>query len=322
MFTFALSPARSFHACPSLLAPRRNPPAIMADRMLRVRLGVARLELESAHKKECHLEISQLHKRATLELLYRARQVLNCETRALISGLVTNCKWWPGHNKEVLGALVPPAAAMPPKLRRAFQDYTMNVLEYFSEEDWEYLGKDDNSSIGKLDFLIGSALDLSMRVPSEPSLKFLTSLWISMTNTTAESARMSSDQKFSCYQQLKANWTKRNRVAAEPPDWIEVLPLPSKLRTDFKHTAEVFFAAHGDPPRRLPVNMHLLQALDASYSCRSKGGAACAAKGRKNIKMASLGMAGQMINEVYTNQKYIMNRLNSDPCFEARGLFF
>ena len=103
MFTFALSPARSFHARPSLLAPRRNPPAIMADRMLRVRLGVARLELESAHKKECHMEISQLHKAATLELLYRNRHVLNCETRALLSGLVSLCKWWPGHNKGSFG---------------------------------------------------------------------------------------------------------------------------------------------------------------------------------------------------------------------------
>ena len=143
----------------------------------KARLGATRLVLEQTATCSDYVAISELQSKGLIDMV--AKESWSIEEAAAICGAVTATKWaMPGHMNSVLGSLVgmPAGAANGAKrARRASQSF-LPISNYFSASMWAFLTSTSPDS-AKLSCILSFAANMGMRTPSEPTLKWLASLW-------------------------------------------------------------------------------------------------------------------------------------------------
>jgi hypothetical protein len=171
------------------------------------------------------------------------------------------------HLAKVLNAFAVAVPLAPGKRRRSQQDFT-TVHYYLTERMWEAMLDGSVPSDTKLTALLGHCIHLGMRCPTEPSMKWVCSLWLVCSTDSSELARLSIIDKTLKFKQVKLHFNQYRLKAPEPPVWVERLPAkPVELLRDFPLLYRTAFPCEASPT--LPgVSVEMIGGFDMSYSCR------------------------------------------------------
>ena len=230
----------------------------------------ARFVLAESENTEHHRILSAAQAAAIMETV-QSTESLTATMKAEMCGMIVSIKW---HNEQdrsmVLATFAPPTTArMPPgKRRRAGQDFGA-IHHYGDEQFWETWSK-PMSSPAKLSTLLQFAIRLGLRCPTEPTIKWLTSMWVCSTTTFDELQSMDPVTKSIMLKHVKANFDPLRRAAPEPVEFIELLPAESAAYVrDHKRLFDVAFPTSTPVLTRLDVAM--VMAFDQSFGCRGSG---------------------------------------------------
>ena len=233
------------------------------ERPLRARLGAAKLLLQEHVGKASHQPMSRLQRDAVQDLLKAWSS--DAGTRAEISELLLQVPWFGEDGNFLLGLLVP-AEAPAPKRRRAQQSYEA-ILEYGTQQIWDTLMNSGPAAL-KLHTVISWAMGLGLRCPTEHSLKFLTSLWLYVSETQEELARTTREQKQGMLQHFKREFDRCRKNMHDPPVYLIQLPdQPLLLLRDYEVLYRSFYK-DGAEPCQPAVDPKRIRELDCTYSCR------------------------------------------------------
>ena len=234
------------------------------------RLGAARLVIQQADASLVP-SISRAQKTAVLAQL-KATSVLTAEQKAQIMDSAITVGFVRGDLQSVVEALEPAACKDVSGTRRRGQDYRLSLLDYMTASDWEQLDNKDVASTTKLELLIDLSIALGLRLPSEFTFKFLTSLFI-VTSNLAKADGSGRESKMRLLKFVKAEFQRYSRKAQQPSVWLERLAPPLELRAQHPALFESFMK------NRVPVtpNRNIVAdilAMDESFGCRGRMGTA------------------------------------------------
>ena len=113
-------------------------------------------------------------------------------------------------------------------------------------------------------------ISLGLRLPSEPTLKLMTSIWIVCAESASNLQEMTGFAKHALYQHMKRSFDRSRRLASDPVTYVEVLP-PKPLQLMQSH--ELLFKQCFK--ELLPVDLVVPEAVilefDQTYACRGGG---------------------------------------------------
>ncbi len=168
---------------------------------------------------------------------------------------------------RVLAAFTVESPLPPGKRRRSQQDYTM-VHHFLTTGMWDAMMDPSTPADVKLTALLGHLVKLGMRCPTEPTVKWITSLWLVCSTDPVELGRMSVIDKAVKLKNVKVHFDGIRRRAADPPEWVGVLPSkPVEFLRDYQLLYKSAFTG-GASPAPPGVNVEIIAGLDMSYSCR------------------------------------------------------
>jgi hypothetical protein len=168
---------------------------------------------------------------------------------------------------RVLAAFTVGPSLPPGKRRRSQQDYTM-AHHFLTAGMWEAMLDPTTQSDVKLTALVRHLIQLGLRCPTEPTLKWVTSLWLVCCNDPVELGRMSIFDKTMMLKNTKVHFSNMRTRAPDPPSWVVVLP--SKPVDMLRSYPLVFAAAFPGEASPAPpgVCAEAISNLDMTYSCR------------------------------------------------------
>ncbi len=142
------------------------------------------------------------------------------------------------------------------------------MIHYGSKSFWDFAQADDSGDDSKLQCVFDLLAALGLRNPTEPCLKYMTSLWMMLTNS-GDVLRLSSTDELVDLATVKDRWTKFKHRLDEPPIYLEVPPeLPHQFQSKFPAIWAAVFTQTVGLPIACPIAHHTLRTLDASYGCR------------------------------------------------------
>ena len=218
------------------------------ERILRARLGVARVTIEST-PDELKASVSKAQALAIKELMTRDPHMesVSAEGRAKLIDLAAAAQWAEGDRLLVMSLLLPKAKGKPDekdggggnKGRRPLQHLAPALLSYFTQPDWDFLLSQAAFS-EKTDMLMRRAIELSGRNLAEPTLKMMNSLSLVLTNDNAE--RLQTSVKKTYYDAFNKAFKAKARSLPAPPHYITCLPpVPGDLAKSHKELYEAAF---------------------------------------------------------------------------------
>lgn len=233
----------------------------------KARLGATRLVLEQTAMCSDYVAISELQSKAVIDML--AKESWSDEEAASICGVVATMKWaTPGHMNAVLATLVGrPAATAAKRARRSGQNFSP-LSNYFTAEMWEFLTATSTPESAKLSAILTFAANMGMRTPSEPTLKWLASLWQVCCCNEAQLAKKSDMDKRIALLSLKSAFAAMKPKLQDPPvEWVEMLPDEPSL---FMDKCKRLWAQgmKGNHPGVPLIDMKRVAELDMTYGCR------------------------------------------------------
>ena len=273
-------------------------------RSLLARLGAARLVLQEAVGSSTHSAVSALQRDALLDLLGKCS--LSAEGRATLGEEVVKLPWAGTDVSAVLSAVTGSNGSKVPKRRRIAQSY-QSILNYLTSDEWQILLEQNPSDV-KLHVLLGAAIGLGLRCPSEPCLKFLAAAWMCLDKDEASLKRLPCTQKHVLFQHVKAEFKRLTYKIADPHEHLDRLPeSPVSCLRDHR----LLYLAHFQQPREpvdCKVDVQLVVAFDQTFSCRNHGStgkvlaslsaqgspASCIASAPANLEVASMERVASM----------------------------
>ena len=150
--------------------------------------------------------------------------------------------------------------------RRDQQNYNFLPL-YFSKEMWDALVSKDVSPDAKLQAILLHAIRVGLRLPTEPSMKLMCSLWILVSSEPSELNNMDVICKALRHHRVKDDFDKLRKKAGDPVVWVDILPgNPCEFTANFRPLYDVAFGSSPPVPPRITSDVIL--AFDMTYSCR------------------------------------------------------
>ena len=235
------------------------------DRLLRARLGAARLLLEEQNGKPSHAAISKVQAAAVRDLVSRAS--LNPEEQAEIAGMVAQLQWHGTDGVAILEGMTPKASKAPG--RRKQQKWTA-ITGYFTDAVWDVLLSEEEPSASKLRIILDFCISLGLRCPTEPTSHILASLWTMVSEPKETIGRMQAGAKHALYEHLKSEFGKVKKLSHDPVEYVENLQ-PNPLHFLQNHKLLYDFCYKGDSPVPCRIDERMLLHFDQSYACRNDG---------------------------------------------------
>ena len=234
---------------------------------IKARLGATRLVLEQTVMCSDYVAISELQSKGLIDML--AKESLSDEDAAVICGAVAAIKWaLPIHMNAVIATLVAkPAVAAAKRARRSGQNFSP-ISNYFTADMWVFLTATSSPDSAKLSGILSFAANMGMRTPSEPTLKWLASLWQVCCCNEAQLAKKSDSDKRIALMTLKSAFAAMKPKLQDPPvEWVEVLPDEPSV---FMDKCKRLWAQgmKGDHPGVPLIDMKRVAELDMTYGCR------------------------------------------------------
>jgi hypothetical protein len=230
------------------------------------RIGAVRIILQE-HRDEhkaSYSHMSLIQASALAELLKSL--ATSTPEKATLAERLAEIPWASGEHAEI--AMAPLAElAKPPKRRRLQQNFSAYV-HYLTIGHWQQMADMEIPPDVKLQGILSHALKLGLRLPTEPSMKLLTTFWLMVTHDGQELNRMDVVTKMIRLKAAKQVFESLRRRAADPVEWIDILPNnPIEFLKQYPLTYKATF-----PGDAVPVSPKLdvesLQAFDMTYSCR------------------------------------------------------
>jgi hypothetical protein len=238
---------------------------------------------------------------------------------------------------RVLAAFTVESPLPPGKRRRSQQDYTM-VHHFLTTGMWDAMMDPSTPADIKLTALLGHLVKLGMRCPTEPTVKWITSLWLVCSTDPVELGRMSVIDKAVKLKNVKVHFDGIRRRAADPPEWVGVLPSkPVEFLRDYQLLYKGAFPGEASPAPP-GVNVEIVAGLDMSYSCRggmrtsqlslisssapSSGASSSMATDVQNILLSfvkSMQANQQQMMQIMVQPQANTRTLNSLAAIEDRG---
>ena len=234
----------------------------------KARVGATRLVLEQTVTCKDYVAISELQSKALIVMV--EKESWSNEEAAAICGEVTGIKWaMPEHMNSVLGSLVgmPAGTANGAKRARRNGQNFLPISNYFSSSMWTFLTSTSPDS-AKLSGILSFAANMGMRTPSEPTLKWLASLWQVCCCNDAQLAKKSDMDKRVALMSVKSSFATMKPKLQDPPvEWVEALPdEPSVFMGKCKRLwAQGMKSDHPGLPL---IDMKRVSELDMTYGCR------------------------------------------------------
>ena len=233
------------------------------DASLRARIAAAKFVLRNPGSPG-HAEQSALQAGAVIELL-RGKN-MTAEDAATLGSSIAKVSWAPVDVDRVLHAI--PKAKSSAGGRRRKQQSFEHVVNYGSKSFWDFVQADDSGEDSKLQCIFDLIAALGLRNPTEPCLKFMTSLWMMLANN-GDVLHLSTTDKMVTLSTLKDRWSKFKHRLDEPPIYLEVLPeLPHQFESQFRSIWTVVFTPTIGLPIACPISSNSLRSLNHSYGCR------------------------------------------------------
>jgi hypothetical protein len=237
------------------------------DGINRSRLFVSRLLLEE-HKATPSVakKLSELQSVAVAAMV--ASATVTPAEQVDLATMAASLPWVSGADVDrVLAAFTVQSPLPPGKRRRSQQDFLM-VHHFFTEGMWNSMLEPSTPADIKLTAILGHLIKLGMRCPTEPTIKWVTSLWLVCSTDPVELGRMSVVDKAIKFRNVKVHFDGIRKRAADPPEWIGVLPSkPVEYLRDYPLMYTTAFPG-GASPAPPGVNVEMISGLDMSYSCR------------------------------------------------------
>ena len=236
------------------------------DVHFRNRLALTRLLLVENASLPMLAKMSELQAAAVASMI--ASATLSAADQAELSAIAIGVPWTSDADiAKVLNAFAVAAPLAPGKRRRSQQDYT-SVHHYLTANMWDGMLDGTVPSDTKLTAFMGHCIHLGMRCPTEPTLKWLCSLWLVCCTDPGDLARMSVIDKTLKFKQVKLHFNQYRMRACDPPVWVERLPAkPVELLRDFPLVYRTAFPTDASPVPPM-VSVELIGGFDMSYSCR------------------------------------------------------
>jgi hypothetical protein len=140
------------------------------------------------------------------------------------------------------------------------------LTNYLPDAVWDQL-LNHLSQSSALQVLLTWATRLGLRLPSEPTIKWIASTWIVLSESQASIALLTEEQKRLLYIHVKREFNKQKIKLPEPAAWVDVLPdHPATFQQQWPDLFQV--AYNGLQPGFCRVNINSIAALDVTYGCR------------------------------------------------------
>ena len=169
-------------------------------REIKARIGAARLLLEEHRGLPTHVQLSKIQSVALVETINKA--ALTSDDMAAVSTAALRVPWAEHDLTHVLGALTSETRSLPAGKRRRLQQAWTSVHNYFTEAQWCKLMSPDHSSTAKLDLILQHSIVLGLRLPTEPTSKWITCLWM-LTGEAENVPKYDSNHKRSLFVYVK-----------------------------------------------------------------------------------------------------------------------
>jgi hypothetical protein len=238
-------------------------------RAIKARVGAARILLEQhVAGSAIHVTVSRLQAAAIMELI--GQSALSSQVKADLSSTVLGMKLHQPDMQAILGALSEGVVVSLAKRRRVQQNW-MAVHNYGTAEFWTRLQDPVMPGSCKLNLILQLAIGLGCRLPTEPSIKWMTSWWLAVAESPEHVAMMDGAAKKTMLAHVKATFDGLRKAAGDPVVFLDKLPdNPVAFLRDCPSLYQGCFVA--DPPVVPAMNIQTIAAIDMSYGCR--GGAA------------------------------------------------
>ena len=241
-----------------------------------------RLVLEDHVGSAAHAHMSKVQAAALVEVAAASSDVLSAEL-ADLSATATSIQWAGKDIMVVLDAFSPPEKK--PRARRRFQQDWTCVMAYGDESFWQTF--EAANAEGKLQTLVNLAIRTGLRCPTEPTVKWLTAVWIASTHNDQQMANMNLVTKISNMVHVKTVCDAVRKKLPDPVQHLEQLPSdPMQLLAKHELLFKSAFA-QGKVPIQPPATYceQRVRLFNQSFGCR--GGGKVAAFGTRD------DMAGQ-----------------------------
>ena len=239
------------------------------DRGLKARIGAARILLQEHGTGSSHKAVSAIQMAAILDMV-NIQKLTNIEKSA-VCDMVLEVNWYEGHLEKLLGELADDAGESRRVKRRQLQDF-MAIAMYGNRLFWDRMLSQSTGKDEKLSLLIGLCISLGLRLPSEPTYKFVCSLWMFLSETREQLVNFSKQQKTVLLNHVKTEFLKAKRLSPEPHMWVPVLPLsPAAFHRQFSTLYAARFA-EGSDPIPVPFDTRAVHELNCTYTCRGGAG--------------------------------------------------
>ena len=137
---------------------------------------------------------------------------------------------------------------------------------------WRVMIDKTTNTMCKLELLLNLASHLGLMLPSEPGLKYMTSLRL-ICNFSKDTLMVMSMHTY--YEHVKKTWSTLRARCASPKEWVKTLP-SSVLEFSVKYpeTWRAMFAG-GELPVADAIDLAGLMQFDQSYRCGHSGPLRC-----------------------------------------------
>ncbi len=237
------------------------------DNKIKARVGAARVALEQQVGRPTHAIVSKLQAKALIELFGVAQ--ITAEDRLDLASDVMHFQWADQADLDKVMQELGNASHGPEpplkKARRLNQTFAA-VSNYFTDAVWESLTSDAPQG-AKLSTILNVVTRLGLRLPTEPTLKWLTSLWLVTSETESALGVMPELTKRTMYIHLKGAFNSLRAKLQDPVEWIDVLP-ENPFELQAKHPMLWAAAMGGGAPGIAQIDIKKVAELDATYGCR------------------------------------------------------
>ena len=227
-----------------------------------------RLVLEDHVGSRAHTHMSKVQAAAIVEAAAASSDVLSAEL-ADLSTTATSIKWAANDLMVVLDAFSPPKKT--PRARRRFQQDWTAVMSYGDESFWQTF--QSANADGKLQTLVNLAVRTGLRCPTEPTVKWLTAVWIASTHDDQQMANMNLATKLSNMAHVKSVCDAVRKKLPDPVQHLEHLPSdPMRLLSQHELLFKSVYT-NGKVPIQPPATYceQRVRLFSQSFGCRGGG---------------------------------------------------
>ena len=192
------------------------------------------------------------------------------ELRADLSTAVQRIRFHKDTDSSMVLQALMPSRIGTRAARRPSQDF-QTLHEYGTPAFWRVMVDISTNTMCKLELLLNLAIHLGLRLPSEPCLKYMTSLWLVCSFSKDTLLVMSLTEKHTYYEHVKKTWSTVRSRCTSPKEWVTTLPATVlEFSVKYPETWRAMFAG-GELPVEAAIDLVTLMKFDQSYRCR--GGA-------------------------------------------------